>query len=405
LWAYCVGPLFGLCVAPVSHNRAALGPRAMRESFLADLAARGLPSDLGAYLERAGINSTASFIRIGGDSWLVHPDMGVGTRRLAEERRHNLRTPSVVVFDDASGVFRPGVSRHVLSHGGRTVVDRRSPYLRAFSTAYDKQVLLGVFYDSLISARFGAGRKRAAVEHADDRLASPHPGGATRSEAHAADLYFAPVAAKVPPLHPYDEDDRRAATRLAHAANSSSDLKCDAPGPADGRLGSMSGPCQEIHTRRACEVLNQDLASASQRFSRMPYAMARRAFVLSVTGAAASLICEQGQDRSAKTEMRLTWDEQSDVTPQMFKVQVPCLSSIRWSSVLDQFRLVPPWQAQMLPSGSRPPRDLLISFVGSANTPLKAHLIRWCRAAGESVCGMIEAHNGEFPHPSGRPAG
>lgn len=42
---------------------------------------------------------------------------------------------------------------------------------------------------------------------------------------------------------------------------------------------------------------------------------------------------------------------------------------------------------------------LLMSFVGSGNTPFKAKLLDACRRLGPGVCGLIDADNGFFPQP------
>ena len=78
-------------------------------------------------------------------------------------------------------------------------------------------------------------------------------------------------------------------------------------------------------------------------------------------------------------------------------MQMPCPASIRWSASLDSFGPTPPWQ-------STHARRLLMSFVGSANTPFKGELIAVCRSLGPSVCGMIEVDNGKFPHSEHSPA-
>jgi hypothetical protein len=373
----------------------------------AELAARGFPAELAAYLSGVGVNSTAAFSLIGGDAWFVHRNSSRG-RRLAEhlkqsarQPRHGLKTPSVVVYDDVSGVFTPGVSKRVLSHSGRAIFERSDPAFRVFSTAYDQQALMAVFYDSLISPLFAA-RAHAVKQPPPSQSPSQPPSQEQSLPPPHADLYFAPLAVRLPPLHPYDSGDTLVATERVRAANASSDVECE----AFGDLGNMEENhiCMEAHRKDACETLARELAGTDRRFSSLPAALARRSFVLTTTGAASGLFCPMSEEMHVhgyRTEMRLAWDEISMSNQGSFVVQVPCISSIRWSSVLDEYGLTPPWQRSLLPPDLRPRRDLLISFVGSPNTPMKVHLIRWCRSVGPSVCGMIEANNGQFPQISG----
>jgi hypothetical protein len=83
-------------------------------------------------------------------------------------------------------------------------------------------------------------------------------------------------------------------------------------------------------------------------------------------------------------------------------LQIPCLSSIRWSASFDRLGLIPPWRAtaNTQPHDRSPQRTVLMSFIGSGNTGFKAWLYKWCAKQPAQVCTAMISHGhnvGEGP--------
>ena len=117
--------------------------------------------------------------------------------------------------------------------------------------------------------------------------------------------------------------------------------------------------------------------------------------------------------RLPRTALLLNWDGLSEVTSST--LQIPCPSSVRWSASLDAYGLTPPWQStherpyvpstqpmpshavwgctekRRLASASAHSLRLLMSFVGSGNTPFKAKLLDACRRLGQCNIDSLRA--------------
>lgn len=301
-------------------------------------------------------------------AWLVDYVAEAGaprwvSRRLSGRQARSRTQTAVHLYGDPSGVLRPGSSRHILV-SDRVIEGRsstESTWRAGFATEYDFGVILALVAD---------GVRGLAADPAE------------------AELFFAPVAIRAPPLHSYSAADREAAL----AAGSANPALCpaDASRPPEERARARQ---ECLLTHAACARMYH--AAEATRWRHLNASNERRHFLLVTTDSALGYcienrtLTEGGEARLPRTALRLMWDGTANVHDGV--VQMPCPSSIRWSASLDAYGLTPPWQ-------STHARPLLMSLVGSGNTPFKTELIAACRSLGPSVCGMIDSHNGDFPH-------
>ena len=198
------------------------------------------------------------------------------------------------------------------------------------ATTYDQASLIGLLYDGLRS------------------FITP--------DAAAADVLVSFAAIRLPPLHR----------------------------PENGTRVSRE------HEMRACKEMYQ---AARSKLRFLNSSNERRHFRLIATSSALGycldMVEPQEQLTLPRSTVKVLWDGTGDSSSGI--LQMPCPSSIRWSSALDIFRFQRPWSD---PYSARP---YLMSYVGSQNTPLKAKLISWCRQLGPPICGLLEADNGAFP--------
>ena len=334
----------------------------MLEPLLASLLReRSLPLGVDSFLERSGVTTVADFDALQGRLWEPLPE---GYRRLKSLRSRSI-SPSVHVYLDPSGLLQPGVSQltynPMVSHRDNADAARPTPWT---ATLYDDGAMIPVLFDSL--RRYAAAPAEAA-------------------------LFFSLIPVHSPPLYQLSAADR-AEIRRWRLRDPSLVRRAEA---ATG--GSQSKQEQQAWLRWAEWTNTKMCAGVGDAgylgLRHLNERTQRRHMVLTLANSATgtSLGCLNGSaSGQGELGLSLAWDDSFEAAAAAgdFGLQLPCLSSIRWSVELERLGVLPPWfSATLYPAR----RVVLLSFVGSANTPLKAWLLKWCRGLRDpSLCTAME---------------
>ena len=293
----------------------------------------GLPLAVDDVLERTGVLTLDEFDLLQGQLWEPYNRSQTGRGRTLSLAESTSAPPRVHLYSDRRHLLQPGVS--TLFHSREPI----EPGAPVYAQLTFEGELIPLIYDYLLRARHAA----ATVD--------------ARQAIEDSELFVSLVPVPQPPLTrswARGESNHKAAETRARMCEDARNLT------------------ELVHLRESTR---------------------RRHFVLSLGGCAGGEVggCPSSGGIS-EYGLELLWDNFGMDLDGTILMQMPCPSSVKWSARLEALGVTPPWQ-----SAARHPerRDVLLSFIGSSNTPLKARILSYCRSLqNPRLCSSVQFKEG-----------